>query len=79
MIREILKPDKNSLTLNLPDNLVGKTIEVIAFEIDEAVSGAKFPDTERSKRLEVIDKALAKYRFDLSAFKFDRDEANNYE
>lgn len=37
MIRTILKADQNSLTLTLPDDLVGKLIEVIAFEIkDEA-------------------------------------------
>jgi len=35
MIRTILKSNQNNLTLILPDNLVGKLIEVIAFEINE--------------------------------------------
>jgi len=35
MIRTILKSDQNNLTLTLPDNLVGKLIEIIAFEIKE--------------------------------------------
>lgn len=35
MIRAILKSDQNNLTLTLPDNLVGKLIEVIAFEVKE--------------------------------------------
>jgi len=35
MVRTILKSDKNDLTIVLPDNLVGKLIEVIAFEIKE--------------------------------------------
>ena len=35
MIRTILKTSQNNLTLTLPDNLVGKLIEVIAFEIQE--------------------------------------------
>ena len=35
MIRTILKSNGNNLTLNLPDEMVGKLIEVIAFEIKE--------------------------------------------
>lgn len=35
MIRTILKSNQNSLTLTLPDDLVGKLIEVIAFEVKE--------------------------------------------
>ncbi len=35
MIRSILKTNNNNLTIKLPDNLVGKLIEVIAFEIKE--------------------------------------------
>jgi hypothetical protein len=35
MIRTILKSNKNDLTIKLPDNLVGKLIEIIAFEINE--------------------------------------------
>jgi len=35
MMRTIVKSSKNSLILELPDDLVGKTIEIIAFEIDQ--------------------------------------------
>jgi len=35
MIRTILKSDQNNLILTLPDELVGKMIEIIAFEIKE--------------------------------------------
>lgn len=35
MIRTILKTDKNTLTLTLPDDLVGKLVEIIAFEIKD--------------------------------------------
>jgi hypothetical protein len=41
MIRTILKSNKNDLTITLPDNLVGKLIEVIAFEIKEEKDIAK--------------------------------------
>jgi hypothetical protein len=80
MIRTIVKPSKNSLTLQLPDDLVGKTVEVIAFEIDQDIplkSGKKSLDKE--KRIREIEKGLSNYRTDLSGFKFNRDEANDYD
>ncbi|AYL93886.1 hypothetical protein [Mucilaginibacter celer] len=76
MIRIIMTPDKNCLTIKLPDSLVGKTIEVIAFEIDQ-IEETIIAD-QKKKRIEDINKALNKHRVDLTGFKFDRDEANNY-
>jgi len=38
MVRTILKANKNDLTITLPDSLVGKLIEVIAFEINDAAA-----------------------------------------
>jgi len=58
MIRTILKSNKNSLTLELPDDMVGKMIEVIAFEIDQISPAKKPQDLEKSKRIKAIDKAL---------------------
>jgi len=79
MIRTILKTNKNQLTLQLPNSMVGKMIEIIAFEIDQDLAEEPSSNTETSKKAAMIDKALSKYRVDLSSFKFDRDEANNYE
>lgn len=78
MIRTILTPEKNSLTIKLPDNFVGKVIEVIAFEIEQ-IGAEKKGLVEKNKRIEAINKALDKHRVDLSDFKFDRSEANDYE
>ena len=36
MIRTVVKPDKQSISIKLPENFVGKQGEVIAFTIDEA-------------------------------------------
>jgi hypothetical protein len=41
MIRTILKSNENNLILTLPDELVGKLIEVIAFEINDEVQEPK--------------------------------------
>ena len=35
MLREIIKPQKASFTMRIPEAMVGKTVEVIAFEIDD--------------------------------------------
>lgn len=48
MIRTILKSNQNDLTITLPDNLVGKLIEIIAFEIKEEKDTAKLKN-QKSK------------------------------
>ncbi|MDB4920486.1 hypothetical protein [Mucilaginibacter sp.] len=77
MIRTILKSDNNNLNIELPDDMVGKVIEVIIFSLDE-VEYIENGDLEKAERLAAIEKALEKYRINTSGFKFDRDEANDY-
>jgi hypothetical protein len=36
MIRTVITPDKDKISIDLPKNYVGKQVEVIAFTIDEA-------------------------------------------
>ncbi|MDH5382291.1 MAG: hypothetical protein OEW75_15655, partial [Cyclobacteriaceae bacterium] len=65
MIRTICKPDKNKVTLNLPDKYVGKNIEIIAFSTDEGM------DEKHDKAISftVLKTTKADYTF-------NRDEAN---
>jgi hypothetical protein len=35
MIRTIITPIQNSISIDLPDNYLGKKVEVIAFPLDE--------------------------------------------
>jgi hypothetical protein len=79
MIRTILKSNKSSLMLELPKDMVGKLIEIIAFEVEQAEPLKNIEDPGKSKKIAAIDKALSKYRVNLSNFKFDRDEANDYD
>ncbi len=67
MIRTIITSDKNSVVLLLPDNYVGKPIEIIAFTLDEPVK--KMQRTSAKK-------VFTSLKFDTSGYKFDRDEAN---
>ncbi|MBC8042126.1 MAG: hypothetical protein IAF08_01660 [Rhizobacter sp.] len=67
MYREIFVPKETKLTIELPEEFVGKAIEVIAFSIPATVPAA------------ALDDAIAfwqQHRIDLSQFKFNRIEAN---
>lgn len=65
-IREVLIPKNNKIELIIPDNFIGKTIEVIAFEVEEKKN---IIDSKKEKTFDAV-------KLDLSGFKFNRDEAN---
>jgi hypothetical protein len=77
MVRQIIIPQEPVVTLHLPKEMVGKTVELIAFEIEPAANG-NMPLT-KEERLQQIEALTAPSLVDLSNFKFDRDEANNYD
>jgi len=73
LLREIIFPTENTYTLKLPEEMIGKQIEIIAFEIEKA----QLDSTKKS-----IDDIKAIFKdnlINLGNYKFDRDEANNYE
>lgn len=78
MIRTILKSNKKSLTLELPDDLVGKMIEIIAFSVDETKSIEK-DATPIEVRAGHLKDRLKGFTFNSGGYKFDRGEANDYE
>ena len=49
MVRAILKSEKSDLTIKLPEDMVGKLIEVIAFEVEE--TAAKIPSKTKPSQL----------------------------
>jgi len=65
MIRTIITADGNDLTLKLPDNFLGKEVEIIAFVIEDT----QMETTNSLKEFSVIE-------LDTRNFKFDREEAN---
>jgi hypothetical protein len=77
VVREIITPKEPVIIMHLPDEMVGKTVEVIAFEIEAATTEKSLLTKEQ--RLKEIDELTSSSLVDLSKFKFDRDEANNYE
>lgn len=76
MIREFIKPAKNTYILNLPDTMVGKTVEVIAFEIDKD----EIEEVKVHSDLQDIKERYSRYRvISHDNYQFNRDEANDYE
>lgn len=78
-IREIVVPDNNKIELTIPDNFIGKRIEIIAMELEEnpvetpssknrPFTGVKMKGT-KNKTFEAVKLNLANY-------KFNREEAN---
>jgi hypothetical protein len=75
MIREIVKPTKNTYLLNLPDEMIGKTVEVIAFEIEKDSESIVADST-----LQDIQKKYSKYpSISHENYQFNRDEAHDHE
>ena len=71
MYRAIITPTETTLTIELPDELVGKPVEVLAFEIIKAI--------DKPVENRTFAEAVAfwdAHAVDMSNFKFDREEAN---
>lgn len=80
MFRTIITPKETTLTIELPDQMVGKTVEVIAFEIEKnGETIVKPEDLVESKPKRTFEEAVAFWdsmAVDMSNFKFNREEAN---
>jgi hypothetical protein len=73
MIREIVRPAGKTYTLNLPDDMIGKTVEVIAFEIEKNIDPVSNP-----QNLADIRNKYSKYpAISHENYQFDRDEAHD--
>jgi hypothetical protein len=70
MFRTIITPKESKLWIDLPEALVGKSVEVLAFEIEPTKD---FIEDEQWKRAVSFWDAHA---VDMSNFKFNREEAN---
>jgi len=77
MLRQIVVPTDNSFTIHLPDEMIGKTVEVIAFEIKETATSLTYP--EANTKIIQLNDALEGYTVNSNGYKFDRQDANEYD
>jgi len=55
MIRTVITPDKEKISIDLPQNYIGKKVEVIAFTIEETIE-----ETDKPVTYFASEKVLAK-------------------
>ncbi len=77
MITQIIEPTSNvfNLQLEIPDNFIGKKI---AFSYEQ-VEIIEEPTKEANRSIESISEIFKDCRVSLKDYKFNRDEANDYE
>ena len=75
MYRKIIVPENAKISISLPENFVGRHVEVIAFTIeDKQILETQSDDNKYAWKN--ARKFFDAHRIDLSNFKFNRDEAN---
>ena len=67
MVRTIVRPEKASISFDIPERYIGKEIEVIAFEKNEGATESL------PKKKAVTFNAVS---IDTRSYKFNREEAN---
>lgn len=73
MYTKTIKPKSTSVTIDLPESFVGKHVKVTAIL-------EKKEKPRKARSLQEIEERYSKFpRTDMSKFKFDRDEANDFD
>ena len=70
MVRQVMLPTKENSTISIPAEFYGKEVEVLIFPSFYV---------KENQTSDSIDNIFDKHLFPLANFKFDRDEANDYE
>ena len=71
MVRQIIKARSKDIHILIPEDYIGKTLEVLTYALDE-------PKTDLKKdNLTSINEIYKDIRVDFTNFTFDRDEANS--
>lgn len=78
MIRKIITPQERTYVLELPEDFVGKEIEVLAFEVEEGLVKSEGDSVKLS--VETLFSRFEGLTFDSKGtYTFDRSEATDYE
>ena len=82
VVRKIVSADMLTPIIDLPWMSRSLQVEVAVspvYDAERRTQQDQLAIQERRKRREELDKILDKYPLDLSGFKFNRDEANDYD
>jgi len=70
MLRQVMIPSKENSTVSIPAEFFGTEVEVLVFP---------FYNKKANQSSGSINDIFDKYLYSFGNFKFNRDEANNYE
>ena len=70
MLRQVMIPSKDNSTISIPTEYYGTEVEVLVYP---------FCNKKANQDSDNINKIFDKYLYTFGNFKFNRDEANNYE
>jgi hypothetical protein len=70
MLRQVMVPSEKNSTISIPVEFYGKEVEVLVFP---------FYNKKANQNNDSINKIFDKFLYSFGNFKFNRDEANNYE
>jgi hypothetical protein len=70
MLRQIIIPSKENSTIFIPAEFYGMEIEVLVFP---------YYNRKANQNSDNINDIFTKYLYSFDDYKFNRDEANNYE
>ena len=70
MLRQVMTPSKENSTIHLPAEFYGMDVEVLVFPLY---------NRKENQDSDGINDIFARHQFFFGDFKFNRDEANNYE
>jgi len=68
MLRQVMVPSKEKASFPFPAEYYGKEVEILVF-----------PTNKTNQNIDDISKIFDKHLFSFANYKFDRDEANDYE
>jgi len=70
MLRQVMIPSKENPTFPIPAEFYGTEVEVLVFP---------FHNKKANQNSDSINDIFANHLYSFDNYKFDRDEANNYE
>ena len=70
MLRQVMIPSKENSTVQIPAEFYGMEVEVLVFPFNNGKANSKNDN---------INDIFAKHLYSFVNFKFNRNEANNYE
>jgi len=70
MLRQVIVPSKENSVISIPSEFYGTKVEVLVFP---------FHDPKANQGSESIDEIFDRHLYPFQDYKFDRNEANDYE